>query len=459
MLDPQRYPDRLRDRLASVLWGQRCHRAAPLVSVTLALPCYQAGLPLGLPAPLLFRFVPSRGELTLGLGLAATVEAGGAGRLEALDAGLSPWLGDWRHTDADGTGLEPGAFLGFAFDEDDPMDGPWAGWPNAGVFVPEVTVRCRGNACGVTLTTRGEDLRRPRSVLERWCRLLGPVLPRLVDDPLTPTRRARLARQGTAAEAARFRRLVAAAVGAVGEGTLAKVVPARTARVSATGRLEPARVAASLAARYPTCAVWTARLGDRTLVGATPETLVSLRGGSVSSDALGGTAPLGPPGEAPVMDDEKTRHEHALVVEGLRAALAPAVDGLSVPAAPEVVRYRHLCHLRTRVRGTGRSGTTLLGLAARLHPTPAVCGTPTPAAREWLRAHGNAARGWYTGGLGWVERTGDGEIEVPLRCALVNGSDAVLYAGAGVVAGSVPAAELGETELKLVGLLEALRHG
>ena len=98
----------------------------------------------------------------------------------------------------------------------------------------------------------------------------------------------------------------------------------------------------------------------------------------------------------------------------------------------------------------------LVDLAARLHPTPAVGGVPTHAALEWLTAHGETARGWYTGSVGWLTPEGDGEFAVVLRCAMLHGNRADLFAGAGIVAGSSPASEFDETELKFQALLDAL---
>jgi isochorismate synthase EntC len=159
----------------------------------------------------------------------------------------------------------------------------------------------------------------------------------------------------------------------------------------------------------------------------------------------------------PPLASGKVQHEHALVVEAIRDALGPDVEGLAAGATPEVVSLRNLAHLRTVFRGRVREGVTLLGLAGRLHPTPAVCGLPQAEALAWLRQQGNAARGWYTGAVGWVERNGDGELSVVLRCGLLQGGEATLFAGAGVVEESDPEAELAETELKLSGFLEALR--
>jgi len=116
-----------------------------------------------------------------------------------------------------------------------------------------------------------------------------------------------------------------------------------------------------------------------------------------------------------------------------------------------------LQHLWTPIRGRLRPDIALLDLAARLHPTPAVAGMPLEPARAMLRRLGERRRDWYTGAAGWVDRAGNGDLAVVLRCAILDGHQAQLSAGAGIVAASEPEAELAETELKLGAMLDCLR--
>ena len=123
---------------------------------------------------------------------------------------------------------------------------------------------------------------------------------------------------------------------------------------------------------------------------------------------------------------------------------------------PRVLRLANLHHLRSAVRGRLADRVHVLDLVARLHPTPAVAGHPRAAALAALPAREGLERGWYAGPIGWFDAAGDGAFDVALRCALVRERRAVLYAGAGIVAGSDPDAELAETRLKLQPLLMAL---
>jgi menaquinone-specific isochorismate synthase len=153
----------------------------------------------------------------------------------------------------------------------------------------------------------------------------------------------------------------------------------------------------------------------------------------------------------------KDRHEHRLVVGWIEEALGALCETLDVPAEPRRMTLGKLQHLWTPIAGTLNEGADLLQAAQRLHPTPAVAGLPLSAARAVLDELGETRSGWYTGATGWINRAGDGELAVVLRCALLNGYMAELAAGGGIVAASQPDAEFAETELKLQTMLDALR--
>ncbi|MFN3337993.1 MAG: chorismate-binding protein, partial [Thermomicrobium sp.] len=148
--------------------------------------------------------------------------------------------------------------------------------------------------------------------------------------------------------------------------------------------------------------------------------------------------------------------EHALVVEAIRTALLPVCRRLAVPDEPQLVSIANVHHLATPIAGVLADGQGALDVAARLHPTPAVGGTPREAALAFIRAHEPIPRGWYAGTLGWISVPGDGEFVVALRSGLVQGTVARLYAGCGIVADSDPVAEWDESEAKFLPLLEVL---
>jgi len=205
--------------------------------------------------------------------------------------------------------------------------------------------------------------------------------------------------------------------------------------------------------------------GDmRRLVGASPELLISKRGPAILSHPLAGSARRSPDlsqDEAAaqgLLASDKDRREHALVVEAIMDLLAPWCSDLRAPPGPALVSTRTMWHLGTRIEGRVRrpDEVSAAELAALLHPTPAVCGAPRDLAAGVIRDLEAYDRGFYAGALGWTNAAGDGAWYVTLRCAEICGSEARLYAGAGIVDGSDPEAEADETSGKFQAVMRAL---
>lgn len=264
---------------------------------------------------------------------------------------------------------------------------------------------------------------------------------------------------------------VARITGAVGRGRLDKVVLARRVDLRAEQAIDETRVLRRLAAsdredpspgaRQPSTVFAVAR-GGRTFLGATPERLASVRGSSLRTMALAGTTPRGVDAAqdaamgAGLLASEKEREEHAVVATMLRETLGPLVTDLALPRMPRIVRSSGLQHLLSDASATLRTGVGLLDVVQRLHPTPAVAGWPTEAALELLDEESDLDRGWYAGPVGWLDRAGDGDISVAIRSGLIQGRDASLFAGCGVVADSEPDREWDESSLKLRVMGDAL---
>lgn len=251
--------------------------------------------------------------------------------------------------------------------------------------------------------------------------------------------------------------VVRQAVEAVRAGRMRKVVLAREVRVEANRPIVPVDVLRRLRALYPSCHLFSAD----GFIGASPELLVSRTGRSVASHPLAGTIPRSgdPVVDARLADallsSEKDRLEHRLVVDEVAAVLRRFCDVVDVPEAPSIVPLRNVSHLGTLLHGEG-DVPSALALAAALHPTPAVGGTPTDEALRYIADVERLDRGRYAGPVGWVDARGDGEWAVGIRCAELDGNRARLFAGVGVVSDSDPEAELVETQLKLQALLAAL---
>jgi menaquinone-specific isochorismate synthase len=229
-------------------------------------------------------------------------------------------------------------------------------------------------------------------------------------------------------------------------GRVEKVVLARQVSLQADEVIDPARVVSRLAAGNPGCFKFS--VGG--LVGASPELLVSLRRGLVSTLALAGTAT-----DPADLSSEKIAEEHRHVSASVRSALAPHMTGVDV-TEQVIVPHGDMSHVGTRIAGPAIPGTTVADILAELHPTAAVAGYPTSAALDLIREVEPASRGRYAGPVGWMDSDGDGVFAIALRCGQIDGTRISLYSGGGLVAGSEERAELEETELKLAPMLEAL---
>jgi menaquinone-specific isochorismate synthase len=246
---------------------------------------------------------------------------------------------------------------------------------------------------------------------------------------------------------------VAEAVRAIKAGRLRKVVLAQDQFATAAEPIDARILLGRLADRYPECFTFACD----GMIGATPELLIQQAGREVSALVLAGTAPRGGnPREdealgAGLLASAKDTEEHAYAVASMRDALGPLCDVLDVEGRPALVKLPNLQHLGTWVRGTlAANGTSrsALGLAAAVHPTAAVCGTPTGTALELIRELEHMDRERYAGPVGWVDADGNGEWGIALRCAQLAGRTARLFAGCGIVAGSDPVAELAEAQVK-----------
>ncbi|HET7386543.1 MAG TPA: isochorismate synthase [Nocardioidaceae bacterium] len=403
--------------------------------------------PLEDPGPLL-RLLPEhditawvhRGEGLVGWGTAAVIRPHGAGRF----AQARRWWAELtrsavvrdevRHP---GTGLV--CFGSFAFADD----------PGGSVLVvPEVVVGRRGDLCWVTTIGRASLPSLPRVV---------PVEP---GDGPSPVTFSDGATSGT-----EWERIVSGAVRRINDGMLEKVVLARDLVATCDGPVDVRWPLRRLADSYPMC--WTFHVDG--LFGATPEMLVRRERGLVTSRVLAGT--IRRTGDdahdlalaATLARSSKDLEEHEYAVRSVAEALAPHCTSMNVPESPFVLHLPNVMHLATDVAGVAENSdartTTSLDLAEALHPSAAVGGTPTEAAKALIAEIEGMDRGRYAGPVGWMDAVGDGEWGIALRSGqldLDRRHTVRLFAGCGIVADSDPAAELAEAQAKFVPVRDAL---
>ncbi len=253
-----------------------------------------------------------------------------------------------------------------------------------------------------------------------------------------------------------FTTAVAAAAERIRRGELEKVVLAHDLVATAERPVDERLLLRRLAAEYPGC--WTFDIEG--LVGASPELLIRRHGHEIASRVLAGTAWPEHHDDAVaagLLHSSKDVAEHEYAVRSVSEVLAAVCDQLDVPAEPSPLELANLTHLSTDITGhLGDVTPTALELAARLHPTAAVGGSPTDAARQVIRELEPMNRGRYAAPVGWVDARGDGEFAIALRCAQVNGRSVRLLAGCGIVADSDPETEAREAQIKMIPVRDAL---
>lgn len=402
---------------------------------------------------------PAEGRFRVGAGTAWAVEAAGANRFRELAAAYRALGAGWRAEGLDGSPTTRAAFLGFAFSP----DFTHGDLPNALLSIPRVMVERRHN--GTLMHFNGDAGEDPAQLLEEWTQLARELYAAAwPGTPATDPESQRLAGPGVPGSDPEWAERVRHALTAIERPPLEKLVLTR--RVEMALAAEPAldRVLEWLAARYPDAAVFAVRRPGVQLLGASPERLLGLEHGLVVADALAGSAPRASCDDADqqlggtLLGDPKELAEHAVVVREILGALEPLCTALVASHAPSLLRLPNVQHLASHVHGRVKPEVGVFELLERMHPTPAVGGAPRAAALQWLQEHGEADRGWYTGGVGWLDDAG-GDVWVALRCAALRARKATLYAGAGIVAGSDPEQELRETGWKLQAMLEALAVG
>ncbi len=458
---------RLEKRLGEAL--RRARSGGGTVLLSLAAPCPRASDPTAIvlasrrPGEAWFCFEqPDRdGSALAALGCVTALSAEGPNRFAELER---RWRTLSAHAIADDPAGPPGSGLaavgGFAFAAAGGGSPRWAGFTAASLQVPEISFARRAGAVWLTvnLVVAGDDT--PEDLLARVDRRFGEL--REVPLPLLDPAPTGAFQVLSPMPPSHYEEAVARAVQRIRDGELEKIVLAREVEVHAPADHDPAAILGVLREGFPSCYVYAVGRGEATFLGASPELLVRRDGQRASTVALAGSARRS---ADPAVDDHlgeqllhsyKDREENAIVARRIARALAPHAVWVTAAPEPVLVRVANIQHLAAPIRAQLAAPMGALSLAGVLHPTPAVGSEPGRLAERMIPAFEGLDRGWYAGPIGWTDAIGDGEFCVALRCALLRGAVAHLYAGCGIVRDSDPAAELAETEVKLGALLPVL---
>jgi salicylate biosynthesis isochorismate synthase/menaquinone-specific isochorismate synthase len=406
---------------------------------------------------------PDRDGFALGaLGTASEVVSRGPDRFRQVAADCHRLLHE-AVIESDTTlpaGAGPVWTGGFAFDDDGGQDPQWSSLPPALMVMPELSLLRNGGECRLTLNAVIEGDSGAEDAIERLRRrleglresALGPL------DP-SPTGGSTI---GAPRPPGHYEQAVAAAVERIKDGELDKTVLAREITVDSAAAHDPGPILGALREVFPSCFCFCVGTPEAAFIGASPELLIRRSGAVAATVALAGSTRRS---ADPAVDDhlgeqmlhsDKVREEHGIVARRIARSLRPLSVWVQPAEDPAVVRVANIQHLATPIQAQIADSRSAIELAGLLHPTPAVGGEPREQGVALIDELEELDRGWYAGPVGWMDATEDGEFCVALRSGLLRDRTAHLYAGCGIVAGSVPADELAETEIKLEALLPLL---
>jgi menaquinone-specific isochorismate synthase len=372
------------------------------------------------------------GEGLVGWGVHATTTVSGKDRFEKART----W---WHHqletfavaNSVHGSGTGPVLFTSFSFDRNE----------ESVLVIPKVIVGQKGS--------------------QSWITWIGdtpqPVLP---ESPVQHSQGTFTFGGGSISTSA-WKERVAEAIKRVGSSKVDKVVLARDLVATSTQDIQTAPILKKLAAEYPS--TWTFAVDG--LVGATPELLLRLSRGMVTSRVLAGTIPKTGNDEkdlalaASLARSSKDLEEHEYAVRSVADALEPFCSSTNVPESPFVLHLANVMHLATDVTGAlieSKQRVDAFSLLQSLHPSAAVCGTPRNIAFDIITEIEGMNRGRYAGPVGWIDASGDGELGIALRSGQISDREIRIFAGCGIVAGSNPEKELEESNAKMIAMRSAL---
>jgi len=373
------------------------------------------------------------GEGLVGWGVHATTTVSGKDRFEKARDWWHHQLETFAISDsvhASGTG--PVLFTSFSFDRNQ----------ESVLVIPKVIVGQKGS--------------------QSWITWIGDTAQPLLPDNAEKISQGFFAFTDGSISTDAWKERVSQAIARIEKNGVDKVVLARDIIATASTDIDPRPILTKLAAEYPS--TWTFAVDG--LVGATPELLLRLSKGMVTSRVLAGTIPkTGDDAKdlalaASLARSSKDLEEHEYAVRSVAEALEPFCSSTNVPESPFVLHLANVMHLATDVTGAlikSKQRVDAFSLLKSLHPSAAVCGTPRNIAFDIIDEIEGMNRGRYAGPVGWIDASGDGELGIALRTGQISGREIRIYAGCGIVAGSNPEKELEESAAKMIPMKSALQ--
>jgi len=420
---------------------------------------------------------PDSGFTLLGLDSLLSFKRHGVQRFDAIKDDFSRCLKQWFRNDNDSLHL-PIAFLAFAFDDNDAMQGYWQGIPNTLLTIPRILFKEEHSAQSLIVNIKLD------SSYSAQLSIIETLLQLFFAQEKTQTRQNAhstvVKNKQTDTAYKHWKSLAQYAIKQIKSRKFDKLVTSRCHSLRTSDTISTSHLVNKLAHYYPCCSILSYSSCDKTIVAASPEQLLSLQYPDIQSSAIGGTISRNKQSDqqsqslpfflkhateqssGEFSESKKLLKEHHFISQAIYQNLDPLCYTLKMPVTPFLMKLHNLYHLETPVQGKLMDKHDLFDCIKALHPTPAVAGIPSQQAKQWLINNEDYDRGWYTGAFGWIDANMNGDLSVMLRCALIENTQSKkqtihLFAGAGLVAESNPDAEWQETELKMQTIMEILR--
>ncbi len=400
----------------------------------------------------------------LGLGITITQQTAGPDRFERMQQFVDVWKRRILSSNQSNLIVQPYFLCGFTFFEQ-----ATALFAPAQVFVPQLQILQRNGQTTASLNYLIDDavnIARIVDDIRQRLQALETAAEKTSKKAFIPLSNA-LQTPKVIRDVGDFEQMVSSVLPALKNSTLHKVVLADALDVLSASYFNIPASLKTLGMAYGDCCIFSLSNGEGPVfIGASPERLLSIttsvNGRQLTTDALAGSAPRGDSMKTDqliaekLLNNPKERYEHQVVAEFIVEQLIKLGLTPKFNSSPEVLRLANIQHLHTPIHAALPHDIKPLTLVKTLHPTPAVAGLPRTTASQLLKTTESFDRGLYASPIGWIDANGNSEFIVGIRSALIDGRQARLFAGAGIVAQSNPRSELAEVKLKLQALLGAL---
>ncbi|QSB49704.1 isochorismate synthase [Parageobacillus toebii] len=356
---------------------------------------------------------------------------------------------------SNGTDAVPIIFGGFSFDPFKPRTEKWRAFPHAKMIVPTVLLSLKNGKATLTVTMcSGQN--------EEIIKKIGMLIRLLYQEQKQQTSSLPPLITYKEVQKEEWIDAVKKTIENIRKGKFDKVVLAREARLSFADAIDPSVVLQQLREQQPFSYIFAFEQEGQCFIGASPEQLVKKEKDTCYSICLAGSIRRGKTLQEDeqlgkwLMNDEKNLREHQFVVQMIKEAIEAVCKRVQIPSSPQLLKLQHIQHLYTPVIGEKCRAASVLSIVEQMHPTPALGGTPREKAIKEIREAEPLDRGWYAAPIGWMDAEGNGEFAVAIRSGLLQGKEASIFAGCGVVGDSDPMSEYEETKVKFTPMLSAL---